>query len=100
MHFNIFRILGDGSHITSKVILIWAIHSNSSAEGWCPLVSATRVSLTILQGVSLITQALYAAVFCTRYLDIFWSSATADWMHTWNFTVKVWWACTDRHDRR
>lgn len=40
-------------------------------------------------GVSLITQALYALVFCTRYLDIFTSSATADGWHTWNFTLKV-----------
>jgi ER lumen protein retaining receptor len=39
--------------------------------------------------VSLITQALYALVFCTRYLDIFTSSATKDAEHTWNFTLKV-----------
>ncbi|KAF2013931.1 ER lumen protein retaining receptor [Aaosphaeria arxii CBS 175.79] len=72
MRFNIFHILGDVSHTTSKLILIWAIHSNSSAEG-----------------VSLITQALYALVFCTRYLDIFRVSATADWEHTWNFSLKI-----------
>ena len=43
---NIFRILGDVSHTVSKCILIWAIHSNRSAEGkplpldlslWSPL---------------------------------------------------------------
>jgi ER lumen protein retaining receptor len=45
--------------------------------------------LTRVIGVSLITQALYALVFCTRYLDIFTSSATADGWHTWNFTLKV-----------
>ncbi|KAF2274403.1 uncharacterized protein EI97DRAFT_435237 [Westerdykella ornata] len=72
LKWNIFHILGDVSHTLSKLILIWAIHSNSSAEG-----------------VSLITQVLYAAVFCARYLDIFTSSATADWMHTWNFTLKI-----------
>lgn len=33
MKFNVFHILGDVSHTTSKLILIWAIHSNSSAEG-------------------------------------------------------------------
>ena len=33
---NIFRIIGDVSHTVSKCILIWAIHSNRSAEGWCP----------------------------------------------------------------
>ncbi|KAL5113236.1 hypothetical protein ACEQ8H_008890 [Pleosporales sp. CAS-2024a] len=72
MKFNVFHILGDVSHTSSKLILIWAIHANSSAEG-----------------VSLITQALYALVFCTRYLDIFTSSATVDGWHTWNFTLKI-----------
>jgi hypothetical protein len=33
MKFNVFHILGDVSHTSSKLILIWAIHSNSSAEG-------------------------------------------------------------------
>lgn len=30
---NVFRVLGDVSHTLSKCILIWAIHSNKSAEG-------------------------------------------------------------------
>ncbi|KAI4252648.1 MAG: hypothetical protein LQ352_004171 [Teloschistes flavicans] len=68
-HFNIFRILGDLSHIASKCILLWAIHSNRSAEG-----------------ISLITQILYAAVFCSRYLDLFWSDP-ADL--PWNFVLKL-----------
>ncbi|KAH7092632.1 ER lumen protein retaining receptor-domain-containing protein [Paraphoma chrysanthemicola] len=72
MKFNVFHIFGDISHTASKLILIWAIHSNSSAEG-----------------VSLISQSMYALVFCTRYLDIFTSSATADAWHTWNFTLKI-----------
>lgn len=72
MGFNLFHILGDVSHTSSKLILIWAIHSNSSAEG-----------------VSLITQVLYALVFGTRYLDIFTSSATKDGWHTWNFSLKI-----------
>jgi len=71
-HFNIFHILGDVSHTTSKLVLIWAIHSNSSAEG-----------------VSLITQVLYAAVFLTRYLDIFHVPVGEDWGHVWNFTLKI-----------
>ena len=33
MMMNVFRILGDVSHTLSKCILIWAIHSNKSAEG-------------------------------------------------------------------
>ncbi|KAL6253105.1 hypothetical protein RBB50_000826 [Rhinocladiella similis] len=68
MNLNIFRILGDVSHTASKCILIWAIHSNKSAEG-----------------VSLLTQILYIAVFCTRYLDLFWVSPTVSW---WNFVLK------------
>ncbi|KAK4691862.1 ER lumen protein retaining receptor, partial [Lecanoromycetidae sp. Uapishka_2] len=65
---NVFRVLGDVSHTLSKCILIWAIHSNRSAEG-----------------VSLITQMLYVAVFLTRYLDLFWVSPAVSY---WNFILK------------
>lgn len=65
---NVFRILGDVSHTASKCILIWAIHSNKSAEG-----------------VSLLTQILYIAVFTTRYLDLFWVPPQWSW---WNFILK------------
>ncbi|RAL07508.1 ER lumen protein-retaining receptor [Aspergillus homomorphus CBS 101889] len=54
LNMNVFRLLGDFSHISSKCVLIWAIHRNQSAEG-----------------VSLLTQMLYALVFVTRYLDLF-----------------------------
>ncbi|KAG5987262.1 hypothetical protein E4U54_005069 [Claviceps lovelessii] len=64
--FNIFRILGDLSHLASKGILILSIHRNRSAEG-----------------VSLITQGLYALVFCTRYLDIFSTRIL------WNLLFKI-----------
>ncbi|KAG6009872.1 hypothetical protein E4U21_000974 [Claviceps maximensis] len=64
--FNIFRILGDLSHVASKGILIASIHRNRSAEG-----------------VSLITQGLYALVFCTRYLDIFREKIL------WNLLFKI-----------
>ncbi|KAL9000955.1 MAG: hypothetical protein Q9169_000439 [Polycauliona sp. 2 TL-2023] len=68
-HFNVFRILGDLSHTVSKCILIWAIHANKSAEG-----------------VSLITQILYAIVFCSRYLDLLWTNPS----HLpWNFILKL-----------
>lgn len=63
---QIFRIIGDLSHASSKCILIFAIHRNRSAEG-----------------VSLITQLLYALVFCTRYLDVFVES------YVWNFVFKI-----------
>ncbi|KAB8304142.1 hypothetical protein EYC80_003562 [Monilinia laxa] len=65
--FNFFRILGDISHTLSKCILIYAIHRNSSAEG-----------------VSLITQSLYAMVFITRYLDLF-----SGYFILWNFILKI-----------
>ena len=70
--FNVFRILGDLSHITSKIILMWAIHWNRSAEG-----------------VSLITQVLYILVFCTRYLNLFWTSPFGLWISWWNFCFKI-----------
>ncbi|KAF2737752.1 hypothetical protein EJ04DRAFT_96025 [Polyplosphaeria fusca] len=72
MKFNIFHIFGDVSHTVSKLILIWAIHSNSSTEG-----------------VSLITQVLYTVVFCSRYLNIFYTSPSRDWEHRWNFSLKI-----------
>ena len=42
--FNVFHVLGDVSHTTSKLILIWAIHSNSSAEG--PYTRPRRIGRT------------------------------------------------------
>ncbi|PYH87779.1 hypothetical protein BO71DRAFT_162711 [Aspergillus ellipticus CBS 707.79] len=54
LNLNLFRVLADLAHISSKCVLIWAIHRNQSAEG-----------------VSLLTQMLYALVFITRYLDLF-----------------------------
>jgi hypothetical protein len=35
--------------------------------------------------VSLLTQILYIAVFCTRYLDLFWVPPSLSW---WNFVLK------------
>ena len=39
----------------------------------------------MLSGVSLITQVLYAVVFCTGYLDLLWVSPAAS---VWNFVLK------------
>jgi hypothetical protein len=64
--WNPIRLLGDLSHLAAKCILIWAIHRNRSAEG-----------------VSLITQVLYATVFCSRYLDLPWETSR------WNFLFKI-----------
>ena len=63
---QIFRVLGDLSHASAKAILIVTIHWNRSAEG-----------------VSLITQALYALVFCTRYIDLFRTHIL------WNYVLKI-----------
>ena len=64
MSLNIFRLLGDFSHLFSKLILIATIHSRHSAEG-----------------ISLLTQSLYLLVFLLRYLDLFsaasWHSGSA-----------------------
>ncbi|KAF3939962.1 hypothetical protein ABW19_dt0209259 [Dactylella cylindrospora] len=72
---NIFRIVGDLSHVLSKFILIWAIHSNRSAEG-----------------VSLITQAFYLFVFLARYVDLFWSNY--GW---WNTFLKIFYILTSAY---
>lgn len=69
---TIFRILADLSHMSSKGILIWAIHSNKSAEG-----------------VSLLTQLLYVLVFITRYLDLFFYNPFASWITIWNTIFKI-----------
>ena len=37
-------------------------------------------------GVSLVTQVLYAIVFCSRYLDLFWSKPS---YMPWNFVLKL-----------
>jgi len=70
--FNFFRISGDLSHILSKVILMWSIHWNRSAEG-----------------VSLITQALYVLVFSTRYLDLLTTYPFGDFKFFYLFAVKI-----------
>ncbi|KAJ3576554.1 hypothetical protein NP233_g341 [Leucocoprinus birnbaumii] len=52
---NLFRFLGDLSHLASILILVHKIHTSRSCRG-----------------ISFKTQALYVAVFVTRYLDLFW----------------------------
>lgn len=44
-----------------------------------------------LVGVSLITQVFYAAVFCSRYLDLFWVSPAVSY---WNFAFKIFYIVT------
>jgi len=53
---NIFRFLGDMSHILSFIVLLHKIVKGKSAAG-----------------ISLRTQELFLAVFCSRYIDLFWN---------------------------
>jgi len=53
---NLWRLLGDMSHLLSIMVLLLKIHATKSCAG-----------------VSLRTQELYAIVFLTRYLDLFFS---------------------------
>ncbi|CDO74701.1 hypothetical protein BN946_scf184847.g9 [Trametes cinnabarina] len=64
---NIFRLLGDLSHLASILILLQKIRSTRSCRG-----------------ISFKTQALYATVFITRYLDLFY-----DWVSLYNFAMKI-----------
>jgi hypothetical protein len=53
------------------------------------LVPDRNITADTHTGVSLITQMLYIMVFCTRYLDLFYSHPFANWHATWNFTLKL-----------
>lgn len=51
---NIFRFVADASHVASIFLLLWKIRTSNS-----------------IAGLSFKTQALYAVVYATRYLDLF-----------------------------
>lgn len=53
---NLFRLAGDMSHLLSVLVLLLKIRATKSCRG-----------------ISLKTQELYALVFVTRYLDLFYS---------------------------
>lgn len=53
---NIFRFMGDMSHIISFILLLHKIVKGKSAAG-----------------ISLRTQEMYAIVFCSRYIDLLWN---------------------------
>ncbi|SCU77604.1 LAME_0A01662g1_1 [Lachancea meyersii CBS 8951] len=66
--FNIFRILGDLSHLASIVILLRTVQKTQRVDG-----------------ISLKTQILYVLVFCTRYLDLL----TFRWKSVYNTLMKM-----------
>ena len=57
---NIFRLLGDLSHLAAILILLWKIWTSRSCSG-----------------ISARSQVLYMVVFATRYLDLFTSFVSA-----------------------
>jgi len=64
---NIFRLLGDLSHLASIFILLHKIQTTHSCRG-----------------LSFKTQALYASVFILRYLDLAFR-----WVSLYNFIMKL-----------
>ncbi|KAI9568790.1 ER lumen protein retaining receptor-domain-containing protein [Boletus coccyginus] len=64
---NIFRLLGDLSHLASIFILVHKIQTTRSCRG-----------------ISFKTQALYVLVFLMRYIDLFFR-----WISLYNFVMKV-----------
>ncbi|KAG9578517.1 putative ER lumen protein retaining receptor, partial [Aureobasidium melanogenum] len=66
---NIFRILGDLSHLFSILILLHKMKTSSSASG-----------------ISFKSQFLYLVVYVTRYLDLLW---TDPFRSLWNTTFKL-----------
>ncbi|KAN0081334.1 ER lumen protein retaining receptor domain containing protein [Tylopilus felleus] len=67
MAINIFRLLGDLSHLASIFILVHKIQTTRSCRG-----------------ISFKTQALYVLVFVTRYIDLFFR-----WISLYNFVMKI-----------
>ncbi|KAB5520833.1 hypothetical protein DKX38_025152 [Salix brachista] len=88
---NIFRLVGDMTHLASVLVLLLKIHTIKSCAGTDglgykviyslkPFPSSIMIVLVWLDSgillkrllcISLKTQELYALVFATRYLDIF-----------------------------
>ncbi|XP_019435482.1 PREDICTED: ER lumen protein-retaining receptor A-like, partial [Lupinus angustifolius] len=64
---NIFRLIGDMTHLLSILVLLLKIYATKSCSG-----------------ISLKTQELYALVFLARYLDLF-----TDFISVYNTVMKV-----------
>ncbi|ETW74767.1 hypothetical protein HETIRDRAFT_482551 [Heterobasidion irregulare TC 32-1] len=65
---NLFRLVGDLSHLASILILLHKIQTTRSCRG-----------------ISFKTQAIYVAVFITRYLDLLFG----EWVSLYNFLMKI-----------
>jgi ER lumen protein retaining receptor len=75
---------GDLSHLASILILLHKIHTSRSCRGTLSSASES-LKLTGSAGISFKTQALYVAVFCTRYLDLF----TFSFVSVYNVVMKI-----------
>lgn len=64
---NIFTLIGDFLHLASIFVLLVKIYAQKSCKG-----------------ISLKTQVLYALVFCTRYLDLFYNFTSL-----YNWVMKI-----------
>ncbi|KAL1555954.1 ER lumen protein-retaining receptor A [Salvia divinorum] len=64
---NIFRFIGDMTHLISILVLLLKIYASKSCSG-----------------ISLKTQELYAVVFLTRYLDLF-----TEFISVYNSIMKI-----------
>ncbi|GAA5855076.1 hypothetical protein JCM3766R1_002018 [Sporobolomyces carnicolor] len=77
---NIFRILGDVSHLFAIALLLVKVHSHRS-----------------IRGLSFTTQVLYLVVYCARYSDLsmwYWTSTYTTigkivWLATSSYVVVV-----------
>ncbi|KAK4171367.1 putative ER lumen protein retaining receptor [Triangularia setosa] len=72
MSLNIFRVLGDFSHLASIFILLHKIQQLKSCSG-----------------ISFKSQVLYMLVYITRYLDLPWTSSP------YNFIFKILFICSE-----
>lgn len=64
---NVFRVSGDLLHAASRALLVRRLHGTGSCAG-----------------ISLKTQLIYAFVFLTRYVDIFWNFSS---LYNWAFKI-------------
>jgi len=69
---NIFRLLGDLSHLASIFILLAKMRSSSSASG-----------------ISFKSQFLYLIVYITRYLDLLWNNPFKSPLALYNTVFKI-----------
>ena len=85
---NIFRLVGDISHLLAIIILLRKIWTSRSCAGESRLVIFIIIPLFriihFLIGVSLKSQILFLLVFTTRYLDL-----VTSFVSVYNSSMKV-----------